>query len=65
LQYGDTRDQAIEHIKKSNTARKTYYSLVANKVLGEKKSYNLYIKCKWHQRKYRKTNRGFYTFKRI
>lgn len=41
--YGDTRDQAIEHIKKLNTARKTYYSLVANKVWGEKDNYNLYI----------------------
>ena len=41
--YGDTREQAIEHIKKSNTARSTYYSLVANKVWGEKENYNLYI----------------------
>ncbi len=41
--YGDTREQAIEHIKKSNTARKSYYSLVANKVWGEKENYNLYI----------------------
>ena len=41
--YGDTKEQAIEHIKKSNTARRTYYSLVANKVWGEKDNYNLYI----------------------
>ena len=41
--YGDTREQAIEHIKKSNAARKSYYSLVANKVWGEKENYNLYI----------------------
>jgi len=41
--YGDTREQAIEHIKKSNTARSTYYSLVANKVWGDKENYDLYI----------------------
>lgn len=41
--YGDTREQAIEHIKKSNNARSTYYSLVANKVWGDKENYNLYI----------------------
>lgn len=41
--YGDIREQAIEHIKKSNYARSTYYSLVANKVWGEKDNYDLYI----------------------
>ena len=41
--YGDTRDQAIENIKKSNNSRSTYYSLVANRVWGEKENYNLYI----------------------
>ena len=41
--YGDTREQAIEHIKKSNEARKSYYSLVANRVWGQKENYDLYI----------------------
>lgn len=41
--YGDTREQAIEHIKRSNDARRIYYSLVANKVWGAKEYYNLYI----------------------
>ena len=41
--YDDTRDQAIEHIKKSNNARSTYYCLIANRVWGEKINYNLYI----------------------
>lgn len=36
--YGDTKQQAIVRIKKSNTARSTYYSLVANKVWGEKET---------------------------
>lgn len=41
--YGDTKEQAIENMKKSNKARSTYYSLVANKVWGEKENYDLYI----------------------
>ena len=41
--YGDTREQAMENIKKSNTARSTYYSFVANRVWGEQDNYNLYI----------------------
>ena len=41
--YGDTKEQAIKNIKKSNKAHSTYYSLVANKVWGEKDNYNLYI----------------------
>lgn len=41
--YGDTKEQAIEHIKESTAVRKTYYSLIANKVWGEKENYDLYI----------------------
>ena len=41
--YAIYGEQAIEHIKKSNTVRSTYYSLVANKVWGKKENYDLYI----------------------
>ncbi len=41
--YGDTREQAIEHINKSNKARSNYYSLIANKTWGSKNNYDLYI----------------------
>lgn len=41
--YGDSKEEAIEHIKKSNKARSLYYSLVANRVWGKKENYNLYL----------------------
>lgn len=41
--YGDTRDEAITHIKKSNNARSNYYALIANRVWGQKENYDLYI----------------------
>ncbi len=41
--YGDEKEKAIEHMKKSDKARSRYYSLVANRVWGEKKNYDLYI----------------------
>lgn len=41
--FGDTREQAIEHIKKSNNARSTYYSLISNKIWCKKENCNLYI----------------------
>ncbi len=41
--YGDSREEAIEHIKKSNKSRSTYYSLVANRNWGDKGNYDLYI----------------------
>ncbi len=41
--YSDTRENAIINIKKSDNARSTYYSLIANKVWGDKNNYDLYI----------------------
>lgn len=41
--YGDSKEEAIEHIKKSNKARSLYYSLVANRIWGKKENYNLYL----------------------
>ncbi len=41
--YSDTKEQAINNIKKSDLARSTYYSVVANKVWGDKENYDLYI----------------------
>ncbi len=41
--YSDTRQQAISNIKKSDLARSTYYSVVANKVWGDKDNYDLYV----------------------
>lgn len=41
--YKDTREEATLHIKKSDTARSTYYSLVANKIWGNQENYDLVI----------------------
>lgn len=41
--YSDTTEEAITNIHKSDDARSRYYSLIANKVWGEKDNYDLYI----------------------
>ncbi len=41
--YNDSRDEAIENIKKSDDLRSKYYSLIANKDWGVKENYDLYI----------------------
>lgn len=41
--YGDSEEKARENMKKSNTARSNYYSLITNKVWGDKDNYDLYI----------------------
>lgn len=41
--YGDTEEQAKENMKKSNTARSTYYSLITGKQWGDKNNYDLYL----------------------
>ena len=41
--YSDTKEEAINHIKKSNEARSTYYALVSNRVWKQKENYDLYL----------------------
>lgn len=41
--YGDTRKEAIKNMHKSNEARSKYYSLISNKVWGQKDNYDLYL----------------------
>lgn len=41
--YGDSKEDAIKNIKKSNNRRANYYSLIANKEWGQKDNYHLYI----------------------
>ncbi len=41
--YGDTKESAIENMKKSNYARSKYYNMVTNKKWGDKNNYDLYI----------------------
>ncbi|HBJ18724.1 MAG TPA: hypothetical protein DDY70_03125, partial [Clostridiales bacterium] len=41
--YGDTRTEAALNIKRSDKARSTYYSLIANRVWGDKENYDLSV----------------------
>lgn len=41
--YKDTKEEAINNLKKSDSARSKYYSLIANKEWGNKENYDLYI----------------------
>lgn len=41
--YNDSKEEALKNIIKSNNSRSTYYSLVSNKVWGDKNNYDLYI----------------------
>ncbi len=41
--YGDSKEDALKNIKKSDEARSKYYSLISNKQWGIKENYDLYI----------------------
>lgn len=41
--YGDSEVKAKENMKKSNIARSNYYSLITNKVWGDKENYDLIV----------------------
>lgn len=41
--YGDSKEEALINIKKSDKARSDYYSLISHKEWGKENNYNLYI----------------------
>ena len=41
--YGDTREQAEEHMRRSNAARAAYYRTISGKVWGDPHNYDLCV----------------------
>lgn len=41
--YGDLEDDALKNIRKSDAARKNYYSLIANRNWSDRNNYDLYL----------------------
>lgn len=41
--YGDSEDEALKNIKKSDDSRKNYYSLIANRNWSDRNNYDLYL----------------------
>ncbi len=43
--YGDSHDDAVRNIERSDKTRSAYYELIANKIWGDKSNYDLCINC--------------------
>ena len=41
--YGDSKEEAINHMKKSDEARSKYYTLITNKNWADQVNYDLYL----------------------
>ena len=41
--YGDSKEEALQNIKRSDAARKKYYALISNREFSNKNNYDLYI----------------------